>query len=147
MDEPIISSWRALVDSLVKGELVKIFQGRGIDIIEIHARSNSEWRKPDGRIESREFDIIVANRTKVVVVEVKTTLTPKDVNIFLETLRDFRNYFPRYKTDTIYGVVAYLSSENQAHLLAEEEGLFIIRATGDSASLVNKKDFKPKIFN
>ena len=139
--------WGALVESLVEGKLVRIFQDRGIDITQTHTRSQSEWRKPDGHIERREFDIIVANGTEVVVVEVKTTLTPKDVNIFLETLRDFRNYFPRYKTEIIYGALAYLSSENKAHLLAEEEGLFIIRATGDSASLVNKKDFKPKSFN
>ena len=139
--------WGTLVESLVEGKLVKIFQDRGIDITQTHTRSQSEWRKPDGRIERREFDIIVANGTEVVVVEVKTTLTPKDIKVFLETLKDFKNYFPRYKTETIYGAVAYLASENKAHLLAEEEGLFLIRATGDSAGLVNKKDFKPKSFN
>ena len=139
--------WGALVESLVEGKLVRIFQDRGIDITQTHTRSQSEWRKADGRIERREFDIIVANGTEVVVVEVKTTLTPKDINAFLETLRDFKNYFPRYKSEIIYGAVAYLSGENKAHLLAEEEGLFLIRATGDSASLVNKKDFKPKSFS
>ena len=139
--------WGTLVESLVEGKLVRIFQDRGIDITQTHTRSQSEWRKPDGRIERREFDIIVANGTEVVVVEVKTTLTPKDVNDFLETLRDFRKYFPRYKTETLYGAVAYLASENKAHPLAEKEGLFLIRATGDSAGLVNKKDFKPKSFS
>ena len=139
--------WGALVESLAEGNLVRIFQERGIDITQTHTRSQSEWRKPGGRIERREFDIIVANGTEVVVVEVKTTLTPKDVSSFLETLRDFKNYFPRYKSETIYGAVAYLSSENKAHVLAEKEGLFLIRATGDSASLANKKDFRPKAFN
>ena len=139
--------WGALVESLVEGNLVKIFQNRGIDITQTHTRSQAEWRKPEGRIEKREFDIIVANGTEVVTVEVKTTLTPKDVNSFLETLQDFKKYFPRYKSETVYGAVAYLNSENKADLLAEEEGLFLIRATGDSASLVNKKGFKPKAFN
>ena len=138
--------WGALVESLVEGNLVKVFQDCGIDITQTHTRSQSEWRKPDGRVERREFDIIVANGTEVVIVEVKTTLTPKDVTVFLETLQDFKNYFPRYKSETIYGAVAYLASENKAHLLAEEEGLFLVRATGDSASLANKKDFKPKSF-
>ena len=77
----------------------------------------------------------------------KTTLNPMDVKSFLETLRDFKNYFSRYKSETVYGAVAYLTSENKAHFLAEEEGLFIIRAAGDSASIVNKKDFKPKGFS
>ena len=139
--------WGALVESLVEGKLVKIFQDQGIDITQTHTRSQSEWRKPDGLIERREFDIIVANGIEVVVVEVKTTLVPKDVSVFLKNLQDFRNYFPRYKTETIYGAMAYLASESKAHLLAEEEGLFLIRATGDSAGLVNKKDFKPKAFS
>ena len=139
--------WGALVESLVEGNLVKIFQDRGIDITQTHTRSQAEWRQPEGRIEKREFDIIVANGTEVVTVEVKTTLTPKDVNSFLETLQDFKKYFPRYKSETICGAVAYLNSESKASLLAEEEGLFLIRATGDSASLVNKKGFKPKAFN
>ncbi|MDE0119143.1 MAG: hypothetical protein OXM55_03945 [Bdellovibrionales bacterium] len=139
--------WGALVESLVEGKLVKIFQDHNIDITQTHTRSQSEWRKPDGRVERWEFDIILANLIEVVVVEVKTTLVPKDVSIFLKYLRDFRNYFTRYKTDTIYGAMAYLASENKAHLLAEEEGLFLIQATGDSASLVNRKDFKPKSFS
>ena len=139
--------WGALVESLVEGKLVKIFQDCKIDITQTYTRSQSEWEKPDGRIERREIDIIVANGTEAVIVEVKTTLTPKDVNDFLETLRDFKNYFTRFKSEIIYGAVAYLTSENKAHLFAEEKGLFLIRATGDSASLVNKKDFKPKAFD
>ena len=139
--------WGALVESLVEGRLVRIFQDYGIDITQTYIRSQSEWSKPDGSVERREFDIIVANGIEAVVVEVKTTLTPKDVNVFLGTLKDFKNHFTRFKSETIYGAVAYLTSENKAHLLAEEEGLFIIRATGDSARLVNKKGFKPKPFS
>ena len=135
------------MESLVEGNLVKIFQDQSIDITQTHTRSQAEWRQSEGRIEKREFDIIVANGTEVVTVEVKTTLTPKDVNSFLETLKDFKNYFPRYKSETIYGAVAYLNSESKASLFAEEEGLFLIRDTGDSASLVNKKSFKPKAFS
>ena len=139
--------WGALVESLVEGNLVELFQSRGIDIMQTHTRSTAQWKKSDSDIQKREFDIIVANGTEVVVVEVKTTLNPIDVKSFLETLKDFKNYFPRYKSETVYGAVAYLTSENKAHFLAEEQGLFIIRATGDSASIVNKKDFRPKVFS
>ena len=139
--------WGALVESLVEGSLIKILQDRGIDIMQTHTRSEALWRKPNGHIQKREFDIIVANGTEVVAVEVKTTLHSKDVKRFLETLKDFKKYFPRYKFETIYGSVAYLKSENKAHFFAEEEGLFVIRATGDSASIINKTDFKPKPFS
>ena len=139
--------WGALVESLVEGKLVNLFQSRGIDITQSHTRSTAQWKKSDDDIQEREFDIIVANGSEVVAVEVKTALTPKDVNDFLETLKDFKNYFTRYKSEAVYGAMAYLTSENKAHVLAEKEGFFIIRATGDSASIVNKKDFKPKVFS
>ena len=139
--------WGALVESLVEGKLVELFQKQGIDIAQTHTRSTAKWKKADGSVENREFDIIVANGTEVVAVEVKTALTLKNVNYFLKTLKDFKHYFPRYKQETVYGAVAYLASESKAHLFAEEEGLFLIRATGDSASLVNQKNFKPKAFS
>ena len=139
--------WGTFVESLVSGNLVKILQNWGIDIMQTHTRSEAQWKKPDGSIQKREFDIIVANGTEVVAVEVKTTLYPKDVTTFLETLKDFKKYFPRYKTEIIYGAVAYLNSEDKAHFFSEENGLFVIRATGDSASIVNKEGFKPKAFS
>ncbi len=138
--------WGALVESLVEGRLVKILQDRGIDISHTHSRSVSWWTKSDGSVQHREFDIIVANGTEVVEVEVKTTLSLKDVKIFLERIGDFKNFFPRYKTAMVYGAVAYLNSEDEAHLYAEDQGLFVIRAAGDSASIINKKDFKPRVF-
>ena len=138
--------WGAFVESLVSGNLVKILQNWGIDIMQTHTRSEAQWKKPDGSIQRREFDIIAANGSEVVAVEVKTALYPKDVKVFLETLKDFKKYFPRYKSETIYGAVAYLTSEDEAHFLAEEKGLFVIRATGDSASIINQKGFKPKAF-
>ena len=139
--------WGTFVESLVSGNLVKLLQNWEIDIMQTHTRSEAQWKKPDGSIQKREFDIIVANGTEVVAVEVKTTLYPKDVKTFLETLKDFKRYFPRYKSETIYGAIAYLTSEDKAHFFAEENGLFVIRATGDSASIINKEGFKPKAFS
>ena len=139
--------WGAFVESLVSGNLVKLLQSWGIDIMQTHTRSEAQWKKPDGSFQRREFDIIVANGTEVVVVEIKTTLELKDVESFLKTLPDFKKYFPRYKLETIYGAVAYLNNENKARSFAEDQGLFVIKATGDSASIVNVKNFKPKAFN
>ena len=138
--------WGALVEALVEGKLVKIFKDQNIDITRTYTRSTVEWKQPNGEVKKREFDIVVANGTEVVVVEVKTTLEVKDVHYFLENIQNFRNYFPKYKTETLYGAMAYLNVEKKADELAEEKGLFIIRATGDSARLVNQANFKPKAF-
>jgi len=138
--------WGAFVESLISGNLLRMLQNWGINITQTHTRSEANWKKPDGSIQTREFDIIAANGKEVVAVEVKTTLSIKDIKKFLNTIKDFKNYFPRYKKETIYGAIAYLNSEDKAHTFAEEKGFFVIRATGDSATIINKKNFKPKVF-
>ena len=138
--------WGDLVEALVRGKLVKIFKEQNIDIKRTYTEATAEWEQPNGEVKKREFDIIVANGTEAVVVEVKSTLESRDVHYFLENLKDFKKYFPKYETETIYGAMAYLNVEKKADELAEEKGLFIIRATGDSARLVNQANFKPKAF-
>ena len=51
-----------------------------------------------------------------------------------------------YKDYNIYGAVAFLRAEGGSELFAENEKLFVIRATGNSASLINKPEFVPKKF-
>ena len=104
------------------------------------------FKDEKGVVCQREFDILVTNKTDTVVVEVKTSLIPDDVKYFLETLKIFKKICSRYDKDNVYGAVAYLRSESKAALYAERQGLFVIRATGDSASLVNGKDFQPRFF-
>ena len=86
--------WGTFVESLVSGNLVKIFQVWGIDIMQTHTRSEAQWKKPDGSTQKRGFDIIVANGSEVVAVEVKTTLYPKDVNFFRNITR-LQKVFPK----------------------------------------------------
>ena len=104
------------------------------------------YKTESGEEKSKEFDIIAVNGSEVVVVEVKTTLKPRDVDYFIESLKDFKKCFRDYKNKKVYGAVAFLKSDSKAHVFSERKGLFVIRATGDSASLINKPDFKPKTF-
>ena len=138
--------WGAMVESLVRGKFVTIFKDQNIDISETHTRSIGKWKQPDGKVKRREFDIVVANGTEAVAVEVKTTLEARDVHYFLDNIKNFKDYFRRYKDTKIYGAVAFLNVKKESDLLAEQKGLFIIRATGDSARLVNQAGFKPKVF-
>ena len=55
--------------------------------------------------------------------------------------------FVRLKTpESSNGVIAYLKVNEKADMYVERKGLFVIKATGDSASITNKKTFQPKIF-
>ena len=135
------TQWGALIESLVEGDLVPLLQKRNIAVTHtltpVSGRHNGE---------SYEFDILAANGEEVVLVEVKTTLRPEDVPHFLRKLDKFTVYVPAYHGKKIYGAVAYLKADKSVQVHAERQGLFVIRATGSSASIVNEKEFVPRVF-
>ena len=93
-------------------------------------RLNNLKRDYDGR--TWEIDILAADGTEVVVVEVKTTLKVRDVDHFLQTLCHFHRLMPEYGDKLAYGAAAYLKADEGSAVYAEEQGLFVIRATGSS---------------
>ena len=137
--------WGRFVESLIEGRLVRLLQARNVKVTE--SFSNVEIYNEDGSKCLYEFDIVAINGTEVVLTEVKTVLTIGEVKKFInETLPAFRTHSRRHKGRKLYGAVAYLKAEGKAVGFAEEQGLFVIKAVGDSAHLVNKANFKPKIF-
>ena len=136
------TQWGKLMESLVEGDLVKILNERGIAVKNTYMNVKSKFGE-----DQYEYDIVAGNGAETVVVEVKTTLRIKHVKRFLEDIKKFRGRLSVSKNKTIYGAVAYLRVEEEAEKFAEKHGLFVVRATGDSASIINKKDFKPKVFS
>lgn len=135
------TQWGKLMESLVKGDLIKLLNEKGIEV----GGLSQEHSRPFNGVDY-EFDVIAVNGAEVVVVEVKTTLRPNDVDHFIKKLKDFRKVFPEYQRNVIYGAVAYLKANQGSDKSAERKGLFIIRATGSSASIANKEGFQPKSF-
>ena len=136
------SQWGELVESLVQGDLVSLMRARGVAVDSIHQRVEGRRNGED-----YEFDIVAGNGEEVVVVEVKTTLRSEDVAHFLDKLRRFTTYQPLYRGNRVYGAVAYLKADGAVVKYAQRQGLFVIRATGKSARIVNAQDFKPAIFS
>ena len=135
------SQWGKLIESLVKGDLVNILKNRGIDV-----HDTSERRKGNHEGENYEFDIIAHNGTEIVIVEVKTTLRVNDVKSFLSKLSKTKLWLAEYKNFKIYGAIAYLKAEEASDIMAMNNGLFSIRATGNSAAITNSDDFVPVTF-
>ncbi|MDE0150871.1 MAG: hypothetical protein OXK80_00020 [Bdellovibrionales bacterium] len=143
LDQLFNGQWGKLMESLVKGDLIKLLQKRGIDV---HYILRDEERQGTWKERQWEFDIVAVNGKELVVVEVKTTLKTKDVDHFIKKLQIFTKLRPRYKDSKIYGAVAYLKANADSDKYAEKKKLFVIRATGSSASITNAKNFKPKNF-
>ncbi len=135
------SQWGRLMESLVEGDLVPLLKERGVEVERTLQRMSG---RRDG--EHYEIDIVAANGAEVVVVEVKTTLRSRDVTRFLGKLARFGDWFTEYEGRRVYGAVAYLRGDTSVTTQAERRGLFVIRATGSSASIVNEPDFEPRVF-
>jgi hypothetical protein len=135
------SQWGKLVESLVEGDLVKLLNERGILVERTIQRIKGNR---DG--ENFEYDIIAVNGEKIVIVEVKTTLRVDDVKDFHEKLWKAKRYMPEYSDKQIFGGVAFIIAEGSSDRMAEKNGLFVIRATGNSSSIINDSNFIPKAF-
>ncbi len=134
--------WGRFVESLVEGDLVAMLQNKSIEVETIAERVRG---KRNG--EHFEFDIVAVNGEEIVVVEVKSTLRAEGIRHFLDRLENFTRWSPLYKGKKIYGAVAYLQVVQSAEIYAERQGLFVIRTTGDSASIINQDGFLPKTFH
>ncbi len=135
------TQWGKLMESLVRGDLVRLLKERGVEVERTVQRTN---QRRNG--EHYEIDILAVNGEEVVVVEVKTTLRPEDVKRFLGKLGRFKKWWPEYRERKVYGAMAYLQAGDEVAVHAERQGLFVIRATGGSSSIVNAGDFVPRVF-
>lgn len=141
LQDLFVTQWGKLMETLVEGDLVKLLNARGIEVHRTSQRVSGNYKG-----NPYEFDIIALNGKEVVIVEVKTTLRVKDVKKFLEKISSAKIWMPELSNKVIYGAVAYLTANSSSHVMAANKGLFTIRATGNSASIVNKEDFKPAKF-
>jgi Holliday junction resolvase len=139
--EIFTSPWGRLMESLVEGDIIRIFNRRGIKV-----QDTSTRRKGSFEGENYEYDIIAHNGKEIVIIEVKTTLKVKDVKAFIQKLKKTRTYLRMAKDDVIYGAMAYLQADAGSEVYAQNQHLFVIRATGDSAAIVNADDFVPARF-
>ena len=135
------SQWAKLVESLVEGSLVVMLKSKNIDVHRASIRVKGTYQD-----RQYEFDIIAHNDTEIVIVEVKSSLNVTAVKDFLDELSHVKEWLHEYKDYKIYGAVAYLRADEESPVFAEKQGLFVIRATGDSAAIVNHLSFIPKIW-
>ncbi|MCK9463889.1 MAG: DUF3782 domain-containing protein [Proteobacteria bacterium] len=127
------------VEGVVRPGLVRLFRESGIDVRETHRDLESERNGKKAQI-----DLLVVNNTDVVVVEVKSKLSQRDVEEHLERIALFKELFPRYADARVYGAMAAMVVPEKQAAFAEGAGLFVIGQAGDDAVLLNSPGFNPK---
>ncbi len=94
-----------------------------------------------------EYDIILINSTRILVVEVKHKLRQSDIEKFAnKQLPLFKELFPEYKDYAIYGAVAGMTIEDECIEIANELGLYVFTQSQDTDNMLilNPKGFEPQ---
>lgn len=134
----LTTRWGQFVENLVAPAVVRLFQERGIEVQETARRLRSN--RPGAQM---EIDIFAVNGDVAVAIEVKSRLSHQDVTDFLARLGKFRQAFPHYADYAIYGAVAGIEIDEGVDRYAYQQGLFVIKQTGETVSIANDASFQP----
>jgi hypothetical protein len=137
----LTSRWGRFVENIVAPAVLGLFQAKGFQVQEVHQRMRS------GRgSRNLEIDIFVVDDDVAIVVEVKSRLTQNEVRQVLNTLNHFKTAFPHYGTYRIYGAVAAIEIDKDVDTYAYNQGLFVIKQSGDSVKISNDDQFQPRMW-
>jgi len=135
----ITSRWGEFVENLVRPAAVKLFRAKGI---EVHFTTlQVEDQDVQGSI---EIDVLAENTNEVVAIEVKSHLEVRNVKRFLATLERFKTALPKYQNYKLYGAIAGIKVDERADAYAIQEGLFLIKPSGDAVAIANDQQFVAK---
>ncbi len=106
--------------------------------------ANVRCKRIDPRDNSRmkEFDVVAECDGYVLVVETKSTPKSTDIPELLETMGEFRVYFPRYKDKKVFAGLAMLYAPKNVVKHASSEGLLILAVGEELMDVMNEPGFK-----
>lgn len=91
-----------------------------------------------------QYDMILYNKHKVLIVEVKHKVISKNLREFYEGgLKKFKSLFPEYKSYKLYGAIAGMTFDNDVIEEAIEYGFYVITQQNQNFQLLTPFDFEP----
>jgi len=130
-----------VVEYMVAPTLRKKFRELGYDFPQVH--QNSDVEDCDNRI-FLEIDVKLENGDKVMLVEVKTNLSIKDVKDHVKRLKKMRVYADLHGDKRIFlGSVAGVVIKTNVKEYALKQGFFIIEPSGETFNII-PPDGQPK---
>ncbi|MGI0482362.1 hypothetical protein ACN4EE_16460 [Geminocystis sp. CENA526] len=129
------------VEWQVRPSAVRLFQERGIDVHEL--QSDVVVKREEGGL---EIDLLLVNNSEVVLVEVKSKLSQRDVDEHLQRLEKFKRLMPRYQNMKALGAVAAMVVADEVANYAYSQGLFVMTPSGENMTILNCNEFQPKFW-
>ena len=139
------------MESLIEGNLVQELQNRGIssDMLYPRAKIYKPCRDRQGQSMKEvvcEIDLLARNGKEKVAVEVKTYLSVKSVEEYLDILDRHSSIISGEARKKVIGGMAFLRCQKGADVYAQRKGLWTIKVSGENAKITNRLAFAPKIF-
>jgi hypothetical protein len=134
----LTSRWGQFIENLVEPAVVRLFQAQGIEVQETYRRMKSN--RPGAAM---EIDIFAVDGNVAVAIEVKSRLAQRDVDDFIDKLGRFKQAFPHQVDYQIYGAVAGIEIDAGVDRYAYQQGLFVIKQSGETVAIANDGAFRP----
>ena len=128
LNDQFISQTGHILEGLTKRSALRALQKAGFRVEQSFKEmtgSNSELGL------NMEIDLLYADTTEAVAVEVKTNCTKAKINHFLKQMRNFKLLYPRFADLDVYVAVAALNYTKEAEAYAREKGLIVIHVNDD----------------
>lgn len=133
------------VEGLLAPSIPPILQKMGIHVNVVITNQEVESNG-----DSMEIDVLckgTKGKKKVVVAaEIKSKVTVKDVEHFIDNLERFFHFFDEYKGRDLIGVISGVRFPKEVVKYAQRKGLYTLGASNNVVTLLNKTDFQPKIW-
>ncbi len=130
-----------MVDDLVAPSLPRIVQEEyNIEVTDLTVRRIIKL--PDGK--RKEFDAIAVAGPYIFLNSTKSALSNKDVKIFKDEIKEFREILPEFKDKKVIGVLASLYIDESFITYAEKKGFYVLGIGEHLMEVKNSKEFKPK---
>jgi len=124
------------IEDAVRPAAVRLFQGRGIDVHEVHQNVSSQRGS-----EGIEIDLLVVNSSEIVAIECKSNLCVDDVNEHLARLTKLKRLLPSYADKRVIGAMAAMVIDDSVANYAYKKGLYVIGQSGDHLEIRNPSEF------
>ncbi len=129
------------VEHMVAPAVVRLFQGQGIEVHEVHPGVEANRNG-----EAIEIDLLVVNDGVLVAVECKSKLTHEHVEGHLARMGKLKQLLPHYSQCQAFGAVAAMVMSESVKTYAKNQGLYVLYQNGDSVEVGNPQGFNPKVW-
>ncbi|MCQ2264526.1 MAG: hypothetical protein MJZ46_00560 [Bacteroidales bacterium] len=128
LGDQFVSQTGHILEGLTKRSALRALQKAGFKVEQSFkgmTGSNSELGL------NMEIDLLYADTTEAIAVEVKTHCTKAKINHFLKQMRNFKLLYPRFADMDVYVAMAALNYTKEAEDYARENGIILIHVSDD----------------